>query len=33
MRDLIKVKFFLYTVHEVNKFYKITIVCPYIFLK
>ena len=30
MRNFIKVNFFFYIIHKVNKFYKITIVCAYI---
>ncbi|MPM67704.1 hypothetical protein SDC9_114628 [bioreactor metagenome] len=33
MRNLIKVKFFFYIIHEIDKFYKITIVCAYILLQ
>ena len=30
MRNPSKAKFFLYDIHEVNKFYKITVVCTHI---
>jgi len=33
MGNFVEVKFFPYTAHKVNKFYKITIIRIYIFLR